>query len=144
MGKYFFAILAIPTLPWTSKGTSFPRFTSGVVTHNSMWVHKSPCDSSGFAELARPLASRRFRGSRRSPGSSCRCPDSSRLTHFHLGYGRGATTSLTLGKPSKGLGSDFLSSPGPAREPPRASQRPITSVTNPPRAPWVISLPTRY
>ena len=59
MEKYFFAILAFPTLSWTSKGTSFPRFMSGVVTHNSMWIHKSPHDSSGFAELARPLASRR-------------------------------------------------------------------------------------
>ena len=61
------------------------------MTHNSMWVHKSPRDSSGFGELARPLASCRFRGSRPSPGSLCRCPDSSRLVHFYLGYGRGTT-----------------------------------------------------
>ena len=33
---------------------------SGIVTYNSMWVHKSHRDSSGFAKLARPLASRHF------------------------------------------------------------------------------------
>ena len=56
-----------------------------------MWVYKSHRDSSGFCWARPALSLSSLRGSRLNPDSSRRCPDSLRLAHFHLGYGRGTT-----------------------------------------------------
>ena len=83
-----------PSLAWTFKRTSFPRFTSGVVTHNSCEFTSHLVTK--WLRRARPaLSLSSLRNSRPSSCSSCRCPDSSRLSYFHLGYERGATHTPT-------------------------------------------------